>query len=396
MFKTNSGNVLHLSAKHLQQRKQDQHEIDDDEEEDHILVSPSRLQARAMHLPSSAGAALTRSASFHPNSSERMSTAMPRLDRSATFNVTALQHTGDDDVSAERARDFRDGDGTGRADFGLENHDEDAIDKEPEQAACEAAPMAMKSQQETARSDADVCNCVDFLMSHVPACAQLQPQALTKVLKSARVFALDSGSLLVRENETASGNCIWIVLEGMLQVTRTAVRFASAQQQLVQRVLRKKACIDPAPMPPDTARVFHTGITVRMISAAKQPRDYDHLRPLICLSDSSRLSRLFQVPLAMLQPGFIVGGAFITEKDSGSLAVTSAAPQLFPFSIAAYVSSLCFVARVWLCCVCFEFASCRMWRVLTVSEDTTSRRCLSLACNSATSWAKSSLIQWSR
>lgn len=37
-----------------------------------------------------------------------------------------------------------------------------------------------------------------------------------------------------------TGNHIWIVLEGMLQVARTAKRFATAQQQLVQRVARKK------------------------------------------------------------------------------------------------------------------------------------------------------------
>jgi hypothetical protein len=39
---------------------------------------------------------------------------------------------------------------------------------------------------------------------------------------------------------SVSGDRIWIVLEGMLQVTRTAVKFSSAQQQLVERVVRRK------------------------------------------------------------------------------------------------------------------------------------------------------------
>jgi hypothetical protein len=105
----------------------------------------------------------------------------------------------------------------------------------------------------------------------------------------------------------------------MLQVARTAKRFATAQQQLVQRVARKKgkargetkrsktnwiscfsllilrhvygalcefpyaaiacgghvthhaACIDPAPMPEDVAHVFHTGITVTATSTSLPP-----------------------------------------------------------------------------------------------------------------------------
>jgi hypothetical protein len=41
-------------------------------------------------------------------------------------------------------------------------------------------------------------------------------------------------------NRVPPGCRIWIVLHGMLQVTRTAVKFASAQEQLVQRVVRRK------------------------------------------------------------------------------------------------------------------------------------------------------------
>jgi hypothetical protein len=165
----------------------------------------------------------------------------------------------------------------------------------------------------------------------------LQVAALVKVLRSARVVVLDVAEPLIKEHITPSGcapytlhtriwlfmstglseagNHIWIVLEGMLQVARTAKRFATAQQQLVQRVARKKgkargetkrsktnwisrffsvryyvmcdgalcgipyaaiacdghdthhaACMDPAPLPEDVAHVFHAGITVTSTS----------------------------------------------------------------------------------------------------------------------------------
>ncbi len=141
---------------------------------------------------------------------------------------------------------------------------EDASDGAAEQAAHDVATKEMVAPSQTSQNEVHADDWVDFLISHVPACAHLQPPSLAKVLKGSRAFVLDPGVVLVRENETVSGKCIWIVLDGMLQVTRTAMKFLSVQQQLVQRVVRKKACIDPAPIPADTARVFHTGVTVRI------------------------------------------------------------------------------------------------------------------------------------
>lgn len=267
VFKTNSGNVLHLAAQHQNRLKHNQHENVDDEDELFDLPSTTGPSARDVPTLGSsirAAPAMVRSASFHPQNPERLLGAnAARLERSATVQHMADPNESDQHGLFTRASDFTDEELLGR-DGGSERddaHDGDASDAGA--GTRDVATNDATAAQESGRMDVDADDSIEFLMSHVPAFAQLQPHVVDKVLQSARAFVLDAGSVLVKENETASGNSIWIVLKGMLQVTRTAVKFASAQQQLVQRVIRKKACIDPAPLPPDAARLFHTGITVR-------------------------------------------------------------------------------------------------------------------------------------
>jgi hypothetical protein len=259
VFKTKSGDVLQLRAK--PQREQEQHQLSDGEDDVHGAAPPSRRAAGQHDIGGgstsgvSAAPALARSASYQAQSSGSLGPR--RLERSATFHPANAEGGGADDVREEL--------GLG----GLGGGDEQARgDDDASGARVELAVTASVKPWEDSQQSVDADSWVDFLMSHVPACAELQPTALAKVLKSARAFVLDAGGTLVKENETPSGQAIWIVLDGMLQVTRTAVKFASAQQQLVQRVVRKKACIDPSPMPRDAARVFHTGITVPALALA--------------------------------------------------------------------------------------------------------------------------------
>jgi hypothetical protein len=268
VFKTKSGGVLQLSAK--QQRKQEQHQLSDSEDDAHGPRPPSCSSAGEHNVGGSGGGssisavgaataapALARSASYQAQGSG--SFGPPRLERSATFHAANVEGGG------SGGGDVREESGLGELGGGGEQArgDDDASG-----ARVEMAETASVKPWEDSQQSVDTDSWVDFLMSHVPACAELQPPAVAKVLKGARAFVLDAGGTLVKENETPSGHAIWIVLDGMLQVSRTAVRFASAQQQLVQRVVRKKACIDPAPMPRDAARVFHTGITVLAMALA--------------------------------------------------------------------------------------------------------------------------------
>jgi hypothetical protein len=266
VFKTESGDVLQLSAKQQllnhpkQEQKQEQHHLIDSEDDVHVVSSDIGQSTGEYSLGgSSAGTVptLARSASYSAHSSRIAGVpAAPHLLRSATFHIA---NGGGKEVEAD-ASNLQD------EPQELEDNDDDASGA----LADSAITGSVKSEVQTRWGGSEQtlqADCwVDFLINHVPACSKLQPLALAKVLRSARAFVLDVGGTLVKENETRSGDAIWVVLDGMLQVSRTAVKFASAQQQLVQRVARKKSCIDPAPLPPDTARVLHTGITVRELA----------------------------------------------------------------------------------------------------------------------------------